>query len=289
MSNHKIALVTDSTCDLPQALREQYAIDVLPLTVVWGDEQLRDGVDISPEAFYQRLVRDPVYPTTSQPTPQDFLNVYESAERQGAQEIVVLTISSAMSGTYESAKLAAPIIGIPVHVVDSKSNSMGLGWQILAAARTREAGGDAAAMIAAADAARKTMVYIIALDTLEYLHKGGRIGGASAFIGTLLNFKPQVTVDHETGLVGAGRRSRTRQKALLALYDDFFAQLDTRKPMHIAVLHNAALPEAEALAARVKVEFAPRELIISIVSPVLGVHTGPRAVALVGYTEDDEL
>ncbi len=286
MPDHKIALITDSTCDLPQALREQYAINVLPLTVIWGNEQLRDGVDIQPEAFYERLVSDPVYPTTSQPTPQDFLDIYERVQRQGAQEIVVVTISSAMSGTYESAKLAAPIIDIPIHVVDSRSNSMSLGWQVLAAARAREAGGDAAAMIAAADAARKTMAYIITLDTLEYLHKGGRIGGASAFIGTLLNFKPQILVNHKTGMVEAGRRTRTRQKALQALYDDFFAQLDTRKPMRIAVLHNAALPEAKALAARVQVEFAPRELIISIVSPVLGVHTGPRAVALVGYTED---
>jgi DegV family protein with EDD domain len=286
MPDHKIALITDSTCDLPRTLLRQYDIAVVPLSVIWGNEQLRDGVDIQPEAFYERLVRDPVYPTTSQPTPQDFLNVYESAERQGAEEIVVVTISSAMSGTYESAKLAAPIINIPVHVVDSRSNSMSLGWQVLAAARTREAGGDVAAMIAAANAARKTMAYIITLDTLEYLHKGGRIGGASAFIGTLLNFKPQITVNHETGKVEAGHRARTRQKALQALYDDFFAQLDTRKPMRIAVLHNAALPEAEAMAARVQAEFAPRELIISIVSPVLGVHTGPRAVALVGYTEE---
>ena len=285
MPDHKIALITDSTCDLPQALREQYAINVLPLTVIWGDEQLRDGVDILPEAFYDRLVTDPVYPTTSQPTPQDFLNIYERMQQQGAQEAVVITISSAMSGTYESAKLAAPIIDMPVHVVDSKSNSMSLGWQVLAAARAREAGGDVEAMIAAADAARKTMVYIVTLDTLEYLRKGGRIGGASAFIGTLLNFKPQIMVNHKTGMVEAGRRTRTRQKAIQALYDDFFDRLDTSKPMRIAVLHNAALPEAEALAARVQAEFAPRELVISIVSPVLGVHTGPRAIALCGYTE----
>lgn len=286
MPDHTIALITDSTCDLPPALREQYAINVVPLSIIWGNEQLRDGVDIQPDAFYARLVADPTYPTTSQPTPQDFLNVYERVQRQGAKEIVAITISRAMSGTYESAQLAAPIVGIPVHLVDSKSNSMSLGWQVLAAARARAAGGDVAAMVAAADAARKTMAYIITLDTLEYLRKGGRIGGASAFIGTLLNFKPQIVVNHETGMVEAGRRSRTRQKALQAMYDDFFAQLDTRKKMRVAVLHNATLPEAEAMAARVQVEFAPAELIISIVAPVLGVHTGPRAIALVGYTED---
>ncbi len=286
MPDHKIALITDSTCDIPPALREQYGITVVPLSIIWGDEQLRDGVDIQAEAFYARLNADPTYPTTSQPTPQDFLNALEKVRQQGAKEIVVITISRAMSGTYESAQLAAPIIGLPVHLVDSRSNSMSLGWQVLAAARTREAGGDVAAMVAAADAARKSMVYIITLDTLEYLRKGGRIGGASAFIGTLLNFKPQILVNHETGMVEAGRRTRTRQKALQALYDDFFAQLDTRKKMRIAVLHNAALPEAEAMAARVQTDFAPEELLISIVAPVLGVHTGPRAIALCGYTED---
>lgn len=286
MSNHKIALITDSTCDLPPAQREQYAIHVVPLSIIWGDEQLRDGIDIRPEEFYARLVADPTYPTTSQPTPQNFLHAYRQAQQDGAQEIVVITISSAMSGTLESARLAATMIDIPVHLVDSRSNSMGLGWQVLAAARAREAGGDAAAMVAAADAARQSMVYIVVLDTLEYLRKGGRIGGASAFIGTLLNFKPQVWVNHKTGIVEAGRRTRTRQKALQTLHDDFFAQLDTRQKMRIAVLHNAALPEAEALAARVQNEFAPVELIITIVSPVLGVHTGPRAIALCGHTED---
>jgi len=285
MASHKIALVTDSTCDLPESLREQYALHVVPLSIIWGGEQLREGVDIQAEEFYRRLVADPMYPTTSQPTPQDFLTAYTQAQAEGAEEIVVITISSAMSGTLESARLAASMTDVPVHLVDSKTNSMGLGWQVLAAARAREAGGDVAAMIAAAEAARSRMVYLIVLDTLTYLHKGGRIGGASRFIGTLLNLKPQIYVNHQTGEVEAGRRTRTRQKALETVYQDFFAQLDTSKPLRIAVLHNAALPEAEQIAERIQQEFSPKELIIHIVSPVLGVHTGPRAIALCGYTE----
>ncbi|HNT78231.1 MAG TPA: DegV family protein [Anaerolineae bacterium] len=285
MASHKIALVTDSTCDLPEALREQHALHVVPLSIIWGGEQLREGVDIQAEEFYRRLVADPMYPTTSQPTPQDFLTAYTQAQAEGAEEIVVITISSAMSGTLESARLAASMTDVPVHLVDSKTNSMGLGWQVLAAARAREAGGDVAAMIAAAEAARSRMVYLIVLDTLTYLHKGGRIGGASRFIGTLLNLKPQIYVNHQTGEVEAGRRTRTRQKALETVYQDFFAQLDTSKPLRIAVLHNAALPEAEQIAERIQQEFSPKELIIHIVSPVLGVHTGPRAIALCGYTE----
>ncbi len=285
MKEQKIALITDSTCDLPHALRTNHNIHVVPLSIIWGEETLRDGIDIQPEDFYRRLVVDSTYPTTSQPTPQIFSDLYEKVKDEGAEAIVVITISSAMSGTYESARLAATMTDVPVYLVDSKSNSMSLGWQVLAAARVREAGGDINAMIDAARKAREHMVYLVVLDTLEYLHRGGRIGGASRFIGTLLNLKPQISVNHQTGEVEAGRRTRTRKRALAALYQDFFGQLDTRKPMHIAVLHNAALPEAEKIAARIQQEFAPAELLISIVSPVLGVHTGPRAIALCGYTE----
>ena len=129
------------------------------------------------------------------------------------------------------------------------------------------------------------MVYLITLDTLEYLHKGGRIGGASHFIGNLLNLKPQIAVNHQTGEVAGGRRSRTRKKALADLYEDFFHQIGTTQNLRIAVLHNAADEEAKGIAERIKKEFHPQELLISLVSPVLGVHTGPRAVAICGYPD----
>jgi len=282
---HKIALITDSTCDLSLNYRKQYDIEVVPLTIIWGEEQFRDGVDLAPEDFYQRLETDQVIPTTSQPTPQEMVQLYEKAKKNGAEEIVILTISSAMSGTHESAKKAAELVDIPVHVQDSKSNTMSLGWQVLAAARAREAGGDVQAMVTAAKQARDNMVLMISLDTLKFLHKGGRIGGASHFIGTLLNLKPQITVNHQSGEVEGGRRSRTRKKALIDLYSDFFAQIDSSKSLRVAVLHNAALEEAEEIANRIQQEFHPEELVLGFVSPVLGVHTGPGAVAICGYTE----
>lgn len=284
-TKNNIALITDSTCDLPRQYLEQYNIEVVPLTIIWGEEQFRDGVDLSPEDFYQRLGKDPVIPTTSQPTPQEMVQVYEKVKENGAEEIVILTISSAMSGTYTSASKAAELMDIPVHVLDSRANSMSLGWQVLAAARAREKGGDVQAMLSAAEKARGSMVLMISLDTLEFLHKGGRIGGASHFIGTLLNLKPQITVNHHSGEVEGGRRSRTRKKALADLYTDFFAQIDSGKSLRVAVLHNAALEEAEEIANQIREEFQPEELIIGIVSPVLGVHTGPGAVAICGYTE----
>ena len=282
---HRIALLTDSTCDIPQEFLDKYDIKVVPLTIIWGGEQFQDGVNLTAKDFYKRLETDPSLPTTSQPTPQQMVLAYEAAKNDGAEEILIITISSAMSGTHESAKAAVAMVDLPVKVLDSKANSMSLGWQVLAAARARESGGDLQAMIDSADQARSTMVYIITLDTLEYLHKGGRIGGASHFIGNLLNLKPQISVDHKSGEVAGGRRSRTRKKALNDLFLDFFDQVDREKPLRIAVLHNAALEEANTLTEKIKSEINPAEIIISIVSPVLGVHTGPRAVAICGYTE----
>lgn len=282
---HRIALITDSTCDIPAAWRQQYEIIVVPLTIVFGSQTYLDGVDMQPEEFYQRLLKDPVHPTTSQPSPQMFLDAFRQALDNGAQEIVVVTISSAMSGTYESARRAAEEYGLPVHIVDGKSNSMGIGWQVIAAARAREAGGGLNAMLAAAAQVRKTMTYFITLDTIDYLSKGGRISEAARFVNSILKIKPLIYVDREKGTVGAGMPARSRAGALDGLYKEFFKHLPSDKPMHITVLHNAALEEAQALAERVKTEFSPKELFVSIVSPVLGVHTGPRAVALCGYTE----
>jgi DegV family protein with EDD domain len=282
---NRIALVTDSTCDIPPAWREEYEIAIVPLTIIFGDEQYLDGVDLSAEAFYDRLLAQQVYPGTSQPTPRAFLEAYQAAAANGAEQVLVITISGAMSGTIQSAKQAAETSPIPVAILDSKSNSMGLGWQVIAAARAREAGADLDGMVAAALKAQKRMAYYITLDTIEYLSKGGRIGGAAKFLNSVLKIRPMIYVNHESGTVGAALPSRTRKDAIEALYTQFFRHLRTDLPAHITVLHNAALEEAQALADRIRRDFSPREIFISIVSPVLGVHTGPRALALCGYNE----
>ena len=285
MAENRIALITDSTNDLPQALREQYAISIVPLTIVWGDQPHLDGVEMKAEEFYQRLNTDPSHPTTSQPSPADFLEKFEKAKREGAEEIVVITISGAMSGTIESARAAAEGFSLPVRIIDSKSNSMSLGWQLLAAARARENGATVDEMAAAVEIVRGHLQYHIVLDTMEYLFRGGRIAGAAKLLNNVLKVKPQIRVNHNSGSVEPGGISRTRAQALESLYHNFFKELDTTKPMRVAILHNAALEEATILAARIKVEFNPVELIVGIVSPVLGVHTGPRAIALCGYSE----
>jgi len=282
---HRIALVTDSTCDIPAEWIKQFDIKIVPLTIIFGTQQYLDGVDLSAEQFYKRLLTDPIHPTTSQPSSQVFLEAYRQAAASGADEILVITISSAMSGTIESARRAAQESPIPVHVLDGKNNSMGLGWQVIAAARAQQAGAGLEAMLAAAEQVRKNMVYYISLDTIEYLSKGGRIAEAAGFLDSILHIKPLIYVRPDTGTVGASFPSRSRKTALEGLYKEFFRHVPAHHPLHITVLHNDALPEAQALAARLRTEYSPAELFISIVSPVLGVHTGPRAVALCGYAE----
>jgi DegV family protein with EDD domain len=282
---HPIVLVTDSTCDIPSEWIEKYNIIVVPLTIVFGDQQYLDGVELSAEQFYERLPKEAHHPSTSQPTPKAFLDAFGKAAASGADEILVIVISSAMSGTIESARLAEKESAIPVHIVDSKSNSMGLGWQVIAAARAQEAGGGLDAMLVAVEQARKSMAYYISLDTIEYLSRGGRISEAAKFLDSILHIKPLIYVNHEKGTVGASIPSRSRKAAVEELFREFFHHIDTNRPLHLTVLHNNALQEAEALAERVRSEFSPKEIFISIVSPVLGVHTGPLAIALCGYTE----
>ena len=283
---NRIALITDSTCDIPAEWREEFDIDVIPLTIIWGTEQFLDGVNLSAEAFYERLEADPVIPSTSQPSPQIFKDAYAKAVEKGYDEILVIVISEAMSGTIQSARQAAENSPIPVHVVNSNTNSMGLGWQVIAAARARAAGGGLKEMLAAAEGVRRNMVYYITLDTMEYLAKGGRIGTATRFLSHVLMIKPLIYVNRETGTVAPAVPARSRKNAVNSLINQFSKHINTDKPLHITVLHNACLDEAKELAARVMEEFKPKEIFISIVSPILGVHTGPKALALCGYAED---
>jgi len=298
---HRIALITDSTCDIPDELIAQYGIMMVPTYIVWDTGQpaggsagappeiARDRIDMSSLEFYRRLAAGASIPTTSAPAVGDFLSAFRTAASAGADKIVVITLSSQLSATHQSACQAAEMCDLPVQVVDSRGPTMSLGWQVLAAARAREAGAGVNEMIDAAARARAGMVQWVCLNTLEYLHKGGRIGGASRFIGTLLNIKPLVHINHETGLVEAGDRARGRKRSLETLFRLFFDELQQRNPhggaMHIAVLHGDAPEEAERLVERIRREHAPAELLLSITSPVLGVHTGPAAIALCGYCE----
>jgi DegV family protein with EDD domain len=285
MSSHRIALITDSGCDLPDDLLKKHSIDFAPLHIFWGSEDLRDRVDIQPRTFYERIVSDPVHPSTSQPSPQEFVDRIQKAAHNGAHEAVIITISSGMSSTNNSALQAQRQADIPVHVFDSKANSMSQGWQVLAAARVRDAGGSAEDMLEAADRVRRKSVTLLYVDTLEYLHRGGRIGTAAKWLGTMLSLKPQLYVDHQTGKIEPGTRARTQSKALEQMYRSFFGQLDTSRPIRVGILHGNVPDLAKQWARRIQQEYAPVELLTGMTSPVMGVHTGPGAMALCGYSE----
>jgi DegV family protein with EDD domain len=279
-------IVTDSTCDIPDALIERYGILVIPQLIHWDGQVLRDRVDLQTDAFYRRLATRGEFPFTSQPEVQDLVKIYRKAIAQGARQIVVATVSSAISKTYQAACEAAEVVKEPVLVVDTKGLSMGLGWQVLAAARLGVTGGEAREMVEKMDQVRRSLSMIVYLDTFEYLRRGGRVGNVAWLAGALLDIKPLIYINHASGQVESYARVRTRTRAIEALYAGFFAGIDSRKPLRMAVLHGGAPEEARRLAERIQQEHSPAELFVQTTGPVLGIHTGPKALALCGYTED---
>jgi len=277
-----VAIITDSTCDIPAGLVEEYGIIVVPLYVVWGEEELLDGRDIDNPTFYARLPGDPIHPKTSQPTPADFVEVIRGTE---AREVVVITISRELSGTYASAHQAQEAVDVPVHIVDSYSLSMGLGWQVLAAARARERGGGVERIIAAADRVRERMSLLLTVDTLEYLHRGGRIGGAAKLLGSVIQLKPLLGINHATGTLEAVEKIHTRGKALRRVVEETFQRVDPGKPMRVAIVHAAAPEDAQGLLEEVERQYEPLEVIVTEITPVLGVHGGPGLVGICAYNE----
>jgi len=274
---HEIAIVTDSTSDLPVEVLERYDIHVVPLYVLWGGQQLREGVDIDEDTFYRRIRTDPEHPTTSQPTPADFVNVLR---RIDAKQVVIITIASALSGTYNSAIAARDSVDIPVRVIDSYAVSLAMGWQVLAAARARERGGDLDAIIAEAQRVRGRLLTYFTVDTLEYLHRGGRIGGAARLLGTALQLKPLLTVDTTTGRVDAVERIRTRKRAMARLLEVISEGADRSRPIHVGVLHAAAPEDAAYLAEQMQTTYDVEELLVQQLTPVLGIHGGPGLVGI---------
>jgi len=280
-----ITIIADSTCDIPESLIKAYEIGVVPHIIVWGEKEFRDRVDLTPLEFYQRLAVDPRRPTTSQASVADFLNAIRTAQSEGASEAVILTVSSAMSGAYHIACQAAEKADIPVSVIDSKGPTMTLGWQVLAAARARDEGASREEIVARVAEVRSRLVQIVAMESLEYLQTGGRIGDAAKWVGTVLNVKPVVAINHDTGKVEPIGLARTHKAMVKMLYNRFFKSIGDGNGLHIAVLHGNALEEAQKMAERIEKEFSPVELIVSITGPVLGVNTGPGALALCGYFE----
>ena len=269
-----VKIVTDSSADLPDEMVKELGITVVPLFVRFGDEVLRDRVDISEDEFYNRLQNDPVHPNTTQPGPQDFVDVYQKLA-QGADGIVSIHISSKLSGTCSSALQARETMGAkcPIEVVDSEVLSMALGLIVIAAAKAAKAGKSMEEVVAAAKQTMPKIRLLALLDTLKYLLLGGRIGKAKALLGSILNVKPILTL--KDGEVVPAGQVRTRVKGLNRLFE--FVQ-SAENIQELTVVHSTTPDEAQALAERLGSVFDKERIVISRLGPVLGVHIGPAAL-----------
>ncbi len=270
-----IRVVTDSSCDLPSGLVDALGIEVVPLTIRFGTEEFVDGEELSSAEFWERLEHSSVLPETAAPSPGAFEARFRSLIARGATGIVCINLSSHLSATMQSAQVAAASVGAecPVQVIDSRSASMGLGNLCLTAAR-RAADGDPLDSIVAEVVDRRDRTRLFAaLDTLEYLKRGGRVGNARALLGSMLSIKP--IIELRGGVVEEAEKVRTRSKALRAL-----AARASEGPIeHLAVLHGNA-DDIDDLFELLMPVFPRDEVITGVVGPVIGTHAGPRVIGV---------
>lgn len=271
----RIAIVTDSTADLPPDTAREIGITVIPLTVNFGLQQYQDGVDITSEDFYPMLAASPTLPTSSQPSPAEFQAVYERL-LQEHDSIISIHISSGLSGTINAALTAKEMVDGDIHVVDSKSVSLGIGIIVLEAREMVEQGLGAAEIVARLEPVLKNTEVFFTLDTLEYLHKGGRIGKVAAVMGSLLNIKPIVRV--VDGVYIPVAKVRRQEQALQEMVEQFKALASGREIKRLVVAHGAAEPAATRLASKLKETLGREPDLTMSVGPVIGVHTGPGTV-----------
>ncbi len=274
----KIAVVTDSTAYIPPELIKQYGMRVAPLAVIWDGKTLHDDVDITPAEFYARLKVSKSMPTTSQTTPEEFTKIFSPLLSEG-KSILGVFISSTLSGTIDSAmQVKKTMPTAPIEIVDSGSSAMALGFVALAAARAVQSGASMAEAAKVARQAAEVSNLIFVVDTLEFLHRGGRIGGARRFLGTALNLKPLLTV--VDGKIDALESVRTKAKATQRMLDLVEERIGDRRPLRLSPLHAAAPEEAKALMKAAQDRFHPDECILSEVSPAIGAHVGPGTVGI---------
>lgn len=270
----QIRIVTDSTADLPSALVERYNITVVPLKVIFSDDEAyRDGLDITLDRFYERLAERPV--STSQPSPAEFLEVYKPWDAQGDQ-IISIHISAALSGTVHSAQAARALLpDLSIDVVDSKGASLPLGMAVLAAARAAQAGRNREEILALVNRILSTTRTFFLVDTLDYLQRGGRIGRAQAFLGTLLNIKPLLTLGD--GLVCPFEKVRGRTKGLERLAA-LLGEAASAGRLQYGVVHGNSPALFEELKTKLadRVGFGPS--LAARVGSVVGAHVGPSVI-----------
>ncbi|NCP86205.1 DegV family protein [bacterium] len=276
----KVILITDSTASLSPQQTQQYGIATVPLIVIWGAETYEDSVTITPSEFYAKLQTAKVMPSTSQPSAGTFQQAFEKLLEQD-YDILGMFISSKLSGTMQSAIQARDLLTHgkeKITLFDSESTTVAMALQVLTVARAAEAGESLPSCLKIAEAARAQSGVYFVVDTLEFLHRGGRIGGAARFFGTALNMKPILTI--REGKIEAQERIRTKGKALDRLIELVGEQTRGKSGIHLVAAHSNTEAEALAVLRRASAQTSPVESFSANLSPVIGTHTGPGTVAL---------
>jgi DegV family protein with EDD domain len=276
-----IRIVTDSTSYIPPEIARYHQIEVVPLKVLFGAEVYDEFTGLSNADFYRRLTTTSDFPTTSQPSTGDFIQVYQQIlQEDPAAQILVLTVSSRLSGTYNAALTGAEQLPqASITVFDSLSAAMGLGLMAITAAVMAAGGQSTPQILARLEQMRRDTSIVLVVDTLEYLKRGGRIGAAAAFLGTLLNTKPILALIE--GKLQPLDRVRTKKKAVQRLFTELESKLtDPRQPIQAGIMHIAASAEMDSLTALMKERFNMARLYTSELGPVVGAHLGPGALGV---------
>jgi DegV family protein with EDD domain len=281
MTPQKVAVVTDSSANIPQQIVDALGIHVMPLWLIWDEQKYLDGIDMTPQEFCQRLRGSKTLPTSSQPTALEFQNFFNQVAAE-CDAIVAILASSRISGTVASAEAAkAEMPGLPIEVVDSKFSSMGLGLISMVAARAAAEGSsiDEVAQVALEVRDRVRLLFVV--DTLEYLHRGGRIGGAKRLLGTALRIKP-ILHFHE-GQIEPLAQARTKKKALAELMNIIENWLPGDRMEEAAVVNVDCSEDGLQLLEQIKDRFQPDQIHLGDVSPVVSTHVGPGALGVAFY------
>lgn len=274
----KVTIVTDSTAYIPKEYTAKHQIRVAPQVLIWGNDTYEDGVDITPEEFYRRLSTAKIMPSSSQVSIKTFDQIFKSIREEG-NEVLAILISEKLSGTIDSAvQVKTHMADTAIEIVDSRTTAMALGFIAIETAKAAEQGATLAECKALAEHLKGNTGLAFAVDTLEFLHRGGRIGGASRLLGSALNIKP--ILELVDGRVEPIERVRTRSKSMSRVVELIGERIGGRKPVHLATLHANAEADAIALLEEAKAKIGGVEHILSEVSPVVGTHAGPGTLGL---------
>lgn len=282
MASVKIAIVTDSTAYLPKDVRERLGIRMIPLSVIFGDETYREEIDMTADEFFVKIKQNPKLPTTSQPSVGEFVDLFTAIREEGYDAVISIHLSSGISGTYQGAVTAGTMVdGLRVYAYDSEISCMAQGFYAIEAAEMAKAGKMPEEILARLDEMKRTLRAYFMVDDLSHLQRGGRLTGAQAFIGGLLQIKP--LLHFENKVIVPFEKIRTRKKAMQRIEELFDEDADKGVPLKAAIIHANQPDEASRWRDELSARYPHVEFLISYFGPVIATHVGEGALGLTWY------